>query len=80
MVCYSQPYFMTEQAVEVYELLRWIICSPLTQFSLHFANIHRSSPVTWLPLHEKFQKAQGPLPLGYSFTPLTHRVDGFPVL
>src|SRR5713101_1593415 len=69
VVCYSQPYFMTEQAVEVHKLLRWFLCGPLTEFSLHFANIHRSSPVAWLPLLRNFLEAWG-LRRWTSFPPL----------
>ena len=46
VVCYSQPCFVTEQAIEIHKLLCGVICCPLTKFPLHFANIHRSSPVT----------------------------------
>src|SRR5215510_12602237 len=34
---------MTEQAVEVPVLVCGMLCSPLTKFPLHFANIHRCS-------------------------------------
>jgi hypothetical protein len=64
----SASFFIAEQAIEVHKSFCGIVCCPLSKFLLHFANIHRSSPVPWLPLRQKFQKAKG----------LRH-VDGFPV-
>ncbi len=60
---------MTEQAVEVHKLFCGVICCPLTKLPLHFANIHRSSPVPWLPLLRNSPKAWG-LRRWTSFSPL----------
>jgi hypothetical protein len=66
--------------MEVHKSLCGVICCPLAKFPLHFTHIHRSSPAAELPLLWKFPKAKGPSPLGGSFTPLLHRVRGFPTL
>jgi hypothetical protein len=63
----SQPYFVTEQAIEIREFLFRIICCPLTKFPLHFTHIHRSSPVPELPLRWKFLKAKGLRRWGLTF-------------
>ena len=54
----SEPHDITEQAIEVHKTFG-ILCRPLTRFPLHFAHIHRASPVPELPLHKKFPKAKG---------------------
>src|SRR5678816_2021898 len=53
MSSHSQPYFIAEQAIEVHKSFCGIIRSPSTKFLLHFARIHRSSPVPLLPLHQQ---------------------------
>jgi hypothetical protein len=55
----SASFFIAEQAIEVHKSFCGVSFRPLTQFPLHFTNIHRSSPVTWLPLHQKSSKAKG---------------------
>jgi len=59
MMSDSEPHNITEQAREVHKTFGGILCRPLTQFPLHFAHIHRASPVPELPLHKKFPKAEG---------------------
>jgi hypothetical protein len=82
VVSYSQPDFVTEQSVEVLELVSGFLCGFLTKFLLHFIAIHRDdSPANEIDdlCIRSFRKLRA-FALGYSLTPLTHRVDGFPVL
>jgi hypothetical protein len=46
MVSYSKPHFITEQSIEVLELMFGFLSGFLTQFLLHFVDVHRYvSPV-----------------------------------
>ena len=56
---HSSPSFVAEQAVEVTEFVFGFLLRRQTEFPLHFTHIHRSSPVTELPLRWKFPKAKG---------------------
>src|SRR5215475_3820244 len=68
----SQSGLITEQVIEVCELPFVVLYRSSTKFLLHFANIHRSSPVSWLFLLREFPKTEGFSPVGFfdSSTPV----------